>query len=157
MPLWSARPSAFDPSLRICGFARRIFSVAPKEQNVYSPHIPLTLPAPLGAECKLTPACTLRSAGAQSHFRLSGYKHRAPLEHFARISIQTTFRAKPVSALNILSTNDLLVPERYQWIYLRRATCRYVTGDQRDEQQHQRNRAEGYGIIFTNAKQQTSH
>src|SRR5215213_1870606 len=66
MPLWSARPSAFDPSLRLCGFARRIFSVAPKEQNVYSPHIPLTLPAPLGAECKLTPACTLRSAGAQS-------------------------------------------------------------------------------------------
>src|SRR5215213_8113373 len=64
------------------------FSVAPKEQNVYSPDIPLSLPAPLGAECKLNPCKHIALRWSAEPFRVSDYKHRAPLEHFARISIQ---------------------------------------------------------------------
>src|SRR5215213_3944246 len=67
------------------------FSVAPKEQNVYSPDIPLSLPAPLGAECKLNACKHIALRWSAEPFRVSGYKHRAPLEHFAESRFKPLF------------------------------------------------------------------
>ena len=41
------------------------------------------LPAPSGGECKLSACRYIALRWSAEPLRMSGYKHRAPLEHFA--------------------------------------------------------------------------
>lgn len=55
--------------------------VAPEEQNVYSPES-LRYTAPVGAECKWNSPKHMALRWSAQLLEASGYKHRAPPEHF---------------------------------------------------------------------------
>jgi hypothetical protein len=76
---------------------QHVWVLAPEEQYVYSPQIPI-YPAPLGAACNGTRQTTSRSAGAHRYWRLYGYRHGAPPEHFA---VKATCRKLPFVQSNI--------------------------------------------------------